>query len=197
MLRASTTHVDLSLESDSADVLPGSAPCGRDVGAVHASHADFVWATLQRLGVRPADLEDLFQEVFVVVHRRLHTFDGRATVASWLFGICLKVAAAHRRKAHVRREQLVDSLPDEPSPLGGPEEEASLRDRRRQLREALDRLDLERRAVFVMFELEEMSCDEIASIVGVPVGTVHSRLFSARKLFQKALRAVVEKEGHQ
>jgi RNA polymerase sigma-70 factor, ECF subfamily len=51
--------------------------------------------------------------------------------------------------------------------------------------------------VFVMFELDEMSCDEIASALGVPVGTVHSRLFTARKLFQKAMLAIAHARGHQ
>ena len=157
-----------------------------DVRAVHASRADFVWARLQRLGVRPDDLEDRFQEVFVV-HRRLHTFDGRVPIDAWLVGICAKVAAAQRRRAHVRREELVDSVPELPSREQGQEEAVARREEEERLRRALDKLDPDKRTVFVMFELEEMSCQEIAEALEVPVGTVHSRLFSARKLFQKAL----------
>jgi RNA polymerase sigma-70 factor, ECF subfamily len=159
-----------------------------DVRAVHRSHADFVWARLQRLGVRPEDLEDLFQEVFVVVHRRLHTFDGRVPIDAWLVGICAKVAAAQRRRAHVRREQLVESVPEVPSREDDQDETVARHEQELHLRRALARLEPDKRIVFVMFELEEMSCQEIADALTLPVGTVHSRLFAARKLFQKALR---------
>jgi RNA polymerase sigma-70 factor (ECF subfamily) len=159
-----------------------------DVRAVHRSHADFVWARLQRLGVRPEDLEDLFQEVFVVVHRRLHTFDGRVPIDAWLVGICAKVAAAQRRRAHVRREQLVESVPEVPSREHDQDETVARHEQELHLRRALARLEPDKRIVFVMFELEEMSCQEIADALTLPVGTVHSRLFAARKLFQKALR---------
>lgn len=71
-----------------------------DVASIHESHADFVWCSLQRLGVRPADLEDALQEVFVVVHRKLSSFDGSSRLSTWLFGISMRVASAYRRKAH-------------------------------------------------------------------------------------------------
>ena len=81
-----------------------AAPPALDLLAVHAAQADFLWRSLQRLGVRSADLEDVFQEVFIVVHKRLHTFDGSSALTTWLFGVCLRVAAAHRRRAWFRRE---------------------------------------------------------------------------------------------
>jgi RNA polymerase sigma-70 factor (ECF subfamily) len=77
---------------------------------VHANHADFVWRTLQRMGLEGADAEDALQEVFLVVHRRLHTFDGSSQMSTWLFGICQKVAAAQRRRAHRWREQPSEDL---------------------------------------------------------------------------------------
>lgn len=176
MLRALTLPADASPTSN-----------GLDVRAVHAAHADFVWARLQRLGVRPGDLEDLFQEVFVVVHRRLHTFDGRAPIEAWLIGICAKVAAAQRRRAHVRREELVEHVPEVATAEHAQDEAVARREDEARLQRALARLDPDKRTVFVMFELEEMSCQQIAEALEVPVGTVHSRLFAARKLFQKAL----------
>ena len=171
-----------------------------DVTAIHAAHADFVWATLQRFGVRDADLEDMLQEVFIVVHRRLDSFDGVSRITTWLYGICMRVAAAHRRKAHVRRERAVEEVPEENMDRTGqesPEEAAMRKQGRERLEEILDSMDLERRAVFVMFEVEELSCDEIAALSGVPVGTVYSRLHKARKEFESALSRIKARDGRK
>jgi RNA polymerase sigma-70 factor, ECF subfamily len=161
-----------------------------DVLAVHREHADFVFMNLQRLGVRPADLEDLCQEVFIIVQRRLFTFDGSSKLSTWLFAICAKVASSHRRSAPVRREELVDDFVDQPltAPGVNPEEEAARAQARRQVSEILDTLSDDKRAVFIMFEIESLSCDEIAHTLGIPLGTVHSRLHSARKAFETALK---------
>jgi RNA polymerase sigma-70 factor (ECF subfamily) len=155
--------------------------------AVHEAHADFVWRSLQRLGVRPADLDDVFQEVFIVVHKRLHTFDGSSALTTWLFGVCLKVAAAHRRRAWFRREVPTEDLADTSEAPASelPEEVVAARQARATLNRVLDAMDLEKRAVLVMFEIDEMSSEEIARILGVPVGTVWSRLNAARKQFEK------------
>jgi RNA polymerase sigma-70 factor (ECF subfamily) len=162
-----------------------------DVVAIHDRHADFVWLTLQRLGVRDPDVEDLLQEVFVVVHRRLLSFDGSARITTWLFSICVRVAAAHRRRACRRLEHPMAQVPDQAAPEeANPERATATRQARELLQAALDRMDLERRAIFVMFELDEVSCDEIAEMLSIPVGTVYSRLHAARKEFQKALSRV-------
>jgi RNA polymerase sigma-70 factor (ECF subfamily) len=152
---------------------------------VHAAHADFVWRSLARLGVRDEDLPDMLQEVFLVVHRRLHTYDGTSKLTSWLFGICLRIAAAYRRRAHRRRELPFGALP-EPTAAGTSSPERALQ-AREELDALLDALPLERRAIFVMFEIDGMSCQQIADALEVPVGTVHSRLHAARRAFEKAL----------
>jgi RNA polymerase sigma-70 factor (ECF subfamily) len=161
-----------------------------DVAAIHAAHAGFVWASLQRLGVREADLEDQLQEVFVVVHRRLGAYDPDSSVVAWLFGICLKVASTYRRSAYVRREHAVEAVPDDRAATAladTPEDAAVARQARARLLEILDEMDLERRAVFVMYEIDELPCEDIAATLGVPVGTVYSRLHAARREFQRAL----------
>jgi RNA polymerase sigma-70 factor, ECF subfamily len=171
-----------ALESPSRETL--------DVTAIHAAHADFVWSALQRFGVRDRDLEDALQEVFVVVHRRLDSYDGTSKVTTWLYGIAMRVAAAFRRKAHVRRERETRSdeeMPEQDDDSLSPEELAARQQARATLETILDGMDLDRRAVFVMFEVEELSCEEIAGIVGVPVGTVYSRLHKARKEFAAAV----------
>jgi RNA polymerase sigma-70 factor (ECF subfamily) len=161
---------------------------GLDVTSIHAAHADFVWATLQRFGVRDADLEDAMQETFVVVHRRLDTWDRTSKITTWLFGVAMRVAAAFRRKAHVRRERATEDVGTlDADPSLSPEDLAARREARETLDAILDTLDLERRAVFVMFEIEEMSCDQIANAIGIPTGTVYSRLHKARKEFAAAM----------
>src|SRR5262245_36440647 len=158
-----------------------------DAASLYAEHAQFVWLTLQRLGVREPDLEDLLQEVFMVVHQQLPNFEGRSKATTWLFGIAFRVAAAHRRRAYRRREELGNEKAEQIASLDDPEELTQALQARRLLDTALDSLDLEKRAVFVMFEIDGLSCQEIAKIVDVPVGTVYSRLHSARADFQKAL----------
>jgi RNA polymerase sigma-70 factor, ECF subfamily len=158
-----------------------------DLSSLFAEHADFVWLTLQRLGVRDGDVEDVLQEVFVVVHRRLHTFNDSARITTWLFGICLRVAAQYRRRAYFRRERATAEPPDRPSEDGSPEEAAAMVEAQERLGAVLDEMELEERALFVMFEIDEVPCDRIAEILGVPVGTVYSRLHAAKKSFQKAL----------
>lgn len=157
-----------------------------DVAGVYATQCDFVWRSLQHLGVRGADLEDLMQEVFVVVHRKLGAFDGSGRITTWLFGICLRVVASHRRRAYFRFERQVDEVP-EVANADTPEERATTRERTALLERALGRLSLEQRAVFVMFEIEGFGSEEIAQTLGVPVGTVHSRLFKARRVVARSL----------
>lgn len=160
------------------------------VTSVHAKHAGFVWATLHRLGVPEPDRADLLQEVFVVVHRRLDSFDGSSSMTTWLYGICLRVTLGWRR--HRRRHpETPAEAPDVDARDEGrsPEEIAMAAQARATVARALDALDPDKRAVFVMFELEEMSCVDIAAMIGVPVGTVYSRLHAARAAFARAATA--------
>lgn len=160
-----------------------------DVERVHAAHADFVFRSLARLGVRDADLPDMLQEVFVVVHRRAASYDGKSKLTSWLFGICLRVAAGYRRKRERRREQaLPDGLELASGEEQGPEQACEAARARAELAAILDAMPLEKRAVFVMFEIDAMSCAEIAHTLDVPIGTVHSRLHAARHAFELALQ---------
>lgn len=171
-----------------------------DLQVIYRRHAEFVWLTLQRLGVREADAEDLAHEVFITAHRKLRTFDHSAKVTTWLFGICLRVAANYRRHARNRLERFASDVPM-PEPTaegGGPDELVRLREATRRLQATLDAMDLTQRAVFVMFEIEGIACGDIAETVGIPVGTVYSRLHAARKIIEAALRPAEGKgrEGH-
>ncbi|MGC4086790.1 MAG: sigma-70 family RNA polymerase sigma factor [Polyangiaceae bacterium] len=168
-----------------------------DVNRVHEDYADFVWRTLQRLGVVAQDLEDALQEVFVVVHKKLTTFDHSSRLSTWLFGICLRVAAAQRRRAYRRREELVSELEERllADPGSDPEQSLLRQQAAARLELVLASLTLERRAVFVMFEIEGIAAPAIAEMLGVPVGTVYSRLSTARAEFTQAVARLERRDG--
>ena len=143
-------------------------------------HGAFVWRTLRRLGVREADIDDVCQEVFVVVHRKLPEFEPRASIKSWLYGISIRAAAAHRRKAPVRREVPTESPEEGAAAHGGPEASLESRETLAMLDRALDALDSDKREVFVLYEVEELTMSEVAQIVGCPLQTAYSRHSAAR-----------------
>ncbi|MCC6334995.1 MAG: sigma-70 family RNA polymerase sigma factor [Myxococcales bacterium] len=148
--------------------------------AVYEAHASLVWRSLKRLGVREADVPDVAQEVFVVIHRRLATATAGA-LKSWVYGICLKVAADYRKRAHVRRESLVDESPERANSGETAVREVAQRQARTLLDRMLDQLDEDKRTVFVLFELEQASMHEVAAAAGVPLQTAYARLYAARK----------------
>jgi RNA polymerase sigma-70 factor (ECF subfamily) len=152
---------------------------------IYREHAPFVWRTLRALGVPPSTIEDAVQDLFVVVHRRLPEFEGRAAMRTWLFEIALRVARDHRR-AELRRgvpEALDEALPCvEPTPA----ESATAAEALRLVERALDTLDEERREVFVLAEIEQLTAPEMATVLHVPINTVYSRLRRARGDFEQA-----------
>jgi len=155
----------------------------------------FVWRSLRRLGVRESDVADAVQDVFVVVHRRLAEFEGRAKVTTWLYGICYRVARDWRRLAHVRRDVSDDAAiaerADERVDVAA---EAERRQGLALLETILDQMPLEQRAVFTLFELEGASGETIAEALDAPLGTVYSRLRLAREQFRKSLARVQAKD---
>jgi RNA polymerase sigma-70 factor, ECF subfamily len=153
------------------------------------AHAPFVWRTLHRMGVADADLPDLLQEVFVIVQRKLDSFDERTRATTWLFAIAARVASNYRRSARRRRESLVAETPEAADGTSDPEELAERRRASAHLAAALDTLSPEHRAVLVMFEIEGQSGEAIAAELGIPIGTVHSRLHHAKKKVIAALPA--------
>src|SRR5580658_3703916 len=162
------------------------APPAFEFRQVYDTHFRFAWRALRRLGVREADLMDMTQNVFVVVHRKLSGFEGRSDLTTWLFGICRRVAIDYRRSARIRREVPADERQIASLSGSEPPSDASDKAHLAAVAEALlDRLPEKLRVVFVLFELEEMSGDAIAALLDIPVGTVRSRLRLAREGFQR------------
>lgn len=179
---------------DAAPGLPEADPAVTEsrlsVERIHEKHGEFVWRTLHRMGIRPPHVEDVYQEVFLVVHRRLGSFTGQCAITTWLYEVCFRVAAGYRRKAHFRREELIpdwSELDGLSSDAPSPERQLVTARRAKRLEQILDTMPLEYRVVFVMFEVEGLSSEEIAASVGAPLGTVYSRLHRARKRFARAL----------
>lgn len=143
---------------------------------------DFVWRSLRRLGVPASSLDDAAQDCFVVVHRRLDSLRPDASVKAWLFAIALRVARNYRRTARRKPTTSLDTESAESAELG-PFESAASAQARRTLQRFLDSLDEDRRAVFVLAELEELSAPDISEALGARVNTVYSRLRTARERF--------------
>lgn len=160
--------------------------------ALYDAHFDFVWRSLRRLGVPVSSLDDATQDVFVIALRRRDDFEGRSAVKTWLFGIAWNVARNLSRSKTRREDPLSDAIVD--GRHLGQEEAAARAEAVTTLYELLDGLDEDKRAVFVMAELEEMGASEIAAVTGVPENTVYSRLRAARSAFDAGLRRVKAKD---
>ena len=152
---------------------------------VFADEAAYVGRTLRYLGVHDAHVEDLTQEVFLVVHRRLSEF-GEGSMRAWVRQICVHTANNYRRSAR-RRPEDAEAEPD--SVVPAPQhEDAEVAQLRRRLLGALSSLPEDQRAVFVLFEIEGLTMNETAEAAGCPVQTAYSRLYAARNKLQDVMR---------
>jgi RNA polymerase sigma-70 factor (ECF subfamily) len=157
--------------------------------ALYDHYFDFVRSSTCRMGVPSDALEDVVQEIFCVVHTRIHTVERPASLRSWVYGVVRRtVSAYHRsRRARSARESLqagLDDSPDttRPSPL----DVAVLTDELRLLWCRVCELDAAKREVFILAEVDQMTAPEIAQAVGIPLNTVYSRLRVARQEFRRS-----------
>jgi RNA polymerase sigma-70 factor, ECF subfamily len=194
-------------------VIGVSTPAGLSTGAaavfepsatltfeeVYEGNVDYVWKTVCRLGVPRPAVEDAVQEVFVVVHRKLASFAGRSSVRTWLFQIARRVVHDHRRTARRKAPPSAEPVPD----LGAvaadestsPDASARRSEAARVLYELLDKLDTDKREVFILAELEQLAAPEIAQVLGINTNTVYSRLRLAREAFNAALARHRARDG--
>ena len=156
---------------------------------MYEAEVDFVWRNLRRLGVDESDADDKTQEVFVVAHRRFADFAERGHgPRAWLFQIVLRVAsdARRHRRRHPEDPDGGDSLSREA--VQAEQTDALARSEMiGRLDRALATIDVGRRAVLVLHEIEEMTAPEIADVLGIPLNTVYSRLRVARAELEAAL----------
>jgi RNA polymerase sigma-70 factor, ECF subfamily len=156
--------------------LQGAEPSPQ-VEALYREHFGFVWRNARRLGCDDDELDDVVHEVFLIATRKLTGFEGRSAPRTWLFGITLRVVQ-HVRRDHARARRHSLAYAQEQAPLvadAARESEAA-----QYLRHLLARLSEPQRVVVILSELEGFSSAEIAKTLGIPAGTVDSRLRSAR-----------------
>lgn len=173
---------------------PPSEEAARDglsIEGVYETHFRYVWRCLRGLGVREQVLDDAAHDVFLVVQRKLPSFDGsEARLTTWLYEIALRVARRYRAQTAKDAQRSVSLAPPEPEEpeLSIPAQartgcELENAERLALARRALDALDDDKREVFVLGCVEQRSAPEIAELTGVPLNTVYSRLRAARRAF--------------
>jgi RNA polymerase sigma-70 factor, ECF subfamily len=177
--------------------LPAAPPAFVDV---YQETFAFVWRTARRLGVMDSAVDDVAQEVFVTVYRRLDQFEGRCSVKTWVFSILMGIVRNYRRSrrrkgaaepisaAVVDPELLEDRAAD-------PLEQASRAQAGRMVHKLLDEMTEDKAIVFVLAELEGLTVPEISELIGANVNTVYSRLRAGRKEFDQALGRVRAREA--
>lgn len=161
--------------------VPAAAGTGERLTELVRTHYDFVWRLLRRTGVPHAEAEDAAQHVFLVAHRRIDAV-ALGSERAFLAGVAVRVAADVRRTRR-RKPAAVESEPDAADERPGPDELTEEHRARKLLDRLLAAMPEELAAAFVLFEIEELSTREIASALGIPKGTVASRLRRAREWF--------------
>ena len=167
---------------DEALRLPRPPP---DFRAFYDAWFEGVARWIRALGVGEADRDDVLQEVFLVVRRRLEAFDG-TNPAGWLYRIARRQVRDLRRRTwvkHIFTKRRVDDLDSLQAHAAGPAAALERKEAEGVLTAILGKIREERRTAFVLFEIEGLSGDEIARIQSVPINTVWTRLFHARREF--------------
>ena len=176
------------MQINAADLDEIASACAGDPGALRAVARRSLPQVVEwcaRLGGPAVDAEDAAHDVMIVVFTRLGTLREAQHYWAWLFGVTRRVLAQHRRRAWVRRR-----LPwlgnDIVSAAPGPHEDAERSDLTFRIRTVLEDLSERHREVLVLSDVEERSESEIADLLRIPVGTVRSRVYRARKAFVAA-----------
>ena len=183
-----------TLPTPSAPGVVGPARKGRDPATeplefreLFREHFSYVWHTLRRLGIADRDLEDVAHDVFLEVYRARHRYDPARPPRAWLFGFAFRMASHHRRLARQRFEVLDD--PGEradaaPTALDRVISTEALG----VAHTVLEALEINRRAVFLMHEVDGFSIPEVAEALSIPLNTAYSRLRLARQEFRERVR---------
>ncbi len=162
-----------------------------DFEPLYRANVGYVLHSLRRLGVHDRDLEDVTHDVFLAVYKHIDDLDSTRPVRPWLFGFAFRIARDYRRLARHRHEA---ASPEHDARDGRrlPDDEVEAERRRRLVILALDKLDLERRAVLVMHDLDGEKMPDIARELALPLNTGYSRLRLARRDFEAALEELAK-----
>lgn len=179
----------MAAASDSAPP-PGGVP--QRFTDLYREHHAAVSRWVRTLGVPEGENDDVVQEVFLVVHRRLEAYDERGSVRSWLFQIARRVCRDYRRGRNraKSREDRVEG------PVAGPsvDDEVARREAVLLMQSLLNQLDENKRLVFVLTEVDGMAAADVAEALEIPVSRVHSRLRQARASFERMVARLRARE---
>jgi RNA polymerase sigma-70 factor (ECF subfamily) len=178
-------EIGLTLEGAEALAVDTERP-GVRARELVAQHFNFVWRLLRRLGVPEAEVDDAAQQVFIVGAQRLSDIP-IGSERTFLYGTVLRTAATFRRSLRRRERYIEQRSADAESSARTPDEELEHSQALAFLDTVLNALDDELRDVFVLSEIEELSAPQVAGFLGIPVGTVASRLRRARHAFSTQL----------
>ncbi len=154
---------------------------------VYTAHVAYVWRVLRTFGVSEAQIEDAVQDAFVVVHRRLPEWEGRAQITTWLFAIARRVASAYRRKGvGAQRTETLDHDPEGTTDTFAAMSRAQAA---ATVVSILETMDDDKRMVFALVELEQLAVPEVARMLDINLNTAYSRLRLARVAFEAAVKA--------
>jgi RNA polymerase sigma-70 factor, ECF subfamily len=183
----------------SSRIEPDARPSDKSISLreLFAAHAPYVWNTLRRLGVRALDLEDFTHDVFVQVQRHLGEYDPTRPVRPWLFGFAFRVASQERRRAFRRHETQTGQEREAADPRTLADDQLAAEEDRRLVLEALEAIDLDRRAVFVLSQIDEVPMTEVARALAIPANTAYSRLRTARVEFAAAVKRLRARRGER
>lgn len=169
-------------------------------GELVRRYQDRLFNAVYRLLDQPEDAQDVVQEAFISAYQSLASFKGDAQFFTWLYRIAMNAAISHRRKHKLavsletgsKNELLIDPLDE--SAYSQPGDLLEQREEESRLKSALNRLSVEHRAVLILKDIDGQKYEDIAEIMGVPVGTVRSRLHRARTELRDLL---LQDEEHQ
>lgn len=131
----------------------------------------------------------------MVIHRKLDTYDRERPLRPWLFGICFRVASEYRRRARNVREMLTEPTP--PDRNATSHQQLQAKQARKIVGQAIQAINIERRAVFVLHELDEYTIPEVAEGLSIPLNTAYSRLRLAREDFERAARKILDRSSKE
>jgi len=173
----------------SAEPAPSASVSVPSLREIFDAHGAYVVRNIRRMGVPEPDVEDVAQDLFVVVHRKLGQYDGSCALRTWLFAIARRVVADYRKRAHRRRELVTEEVHEQIAGSEGLENEMAMMER------ALEGVEWRRRMVFVLYELEGQPMPEVAATVGCPLSTAYRWLQVARDHVRAALERELAGKG--
>ncbi len=169
---------------------PNASAALPSFAVVYRTFFDFVWSSTRHLGIDPGAIDDVVQEVFIVIHAKLHTVQQPESLRSWIYGVVRRTVSRHRRARKVRdntRAEWAELDSAAATTTMTPLDHTERDDAVALLSSLLNQLDETKREVFFLAEVEEMTAPEIAQALEIPLNTVYSRLRAARLAFEAAL----------